>query len=195
MLLMTLPISLAPLGNFQNSSAYYLNNIDQYTCSCEVDKTTSNNNIEVYRGFWLTFLLHLPPLLKDKKFGQINQIKKSKQCRHWHILKFLRNIRNFCKVVYKVAAPKYVQWQNKNGDMKSGQKLEAATRGLHFIQKRLQHRCFPVNIAKVLRTPILKNICKRLFLKIENTNFFKALTYKSYHNFPNVHCKLWIVIC
>ena len=135
MLLMTLPICLAPLGNFQNSSAYYLNNIDQYTCSCEVDRATSNNNIEAYRGFWLTFLLHLPPLLKDKKFGQINQIKKSKQCRHWHILKFLRNIRNFCKVVYKVAAPKYVQWQNKNGDMKSGQKLEAATRGLHFIQK------------------------------------------------------------
>ena len=25
-----------------------------------------------------------------------------------------------------------------------------------FIKKRLQHRCFPVNIAKFLRTPILK---------------------------------------
>ena len=29
---------------------------------------------------------------------------------------------------------------------------------------RLQHTCFPVNIAKFLRTPILKNICERLLL-------------------------------
>ena len=34
----------------------------------------------------------------------------------------------------------------------------------NFINKRLQHRCFPVNIAKLLRLPILKNICKRLLL-------------------------------
>ena len=35
----------------------------------------------------------------------------------------------------------------------------------NFIKKRLQHRCFPVNIAKFLRTPILKNICEQVFLK------------------------------
>ena len=29
----------------------------------------------------------------------------------------------------------------------------------NFIKKRLQHRCFPVNTAKFLRAPILKNIC------------------------------------
>ena len=29
---------------------------------------------------------------------------------------------------------------------------------------RLQHRCFPVNIVKFLRTPVLKNICERLLL-------------------------------
>ena len=29
-----------------------------------------------------------------------------------------------------------------------------------------QRRCFPVNVAKFLRTPILKNICERLLLKI-----------------------------
>ena len=40
--------------------------------------------------------------------------------------------------------------------------------GLHvcnFIKKRLQHRCFPVNIAKFLRTSILNNICEQLLLK------------------------------
>ena len=30
--------------------------------------------------------------------------------------------------------------------------------------KRLQHRCFPVNIAKFLRTLILKKICKQQLL-------------------------------
>ena len=35
----------------------------------------------------------------------------------------------------------------------------------NFIKKILQHRCFPVNIAKLLRTPVLKNICERLLLQ------------------------------
>ena len=34
------------------------------------------------------------------------------------------------------------------------------------VKKRLQLRCFPVNIAKFLRTPILKNICKWLLLSV-----------------------------
>ena len=34
----------------------------------------------------------------------------------------------------------------------------------NVIKKRLQHRCFPVKFAKFLRTPMLKNICKRLVL-------------------------------
>ena len=33
-----------------------------------------------------------------------------------------------------------------------------------FIEKRLQHKCFSMIIAKFLRTLILKNICKRLFI-------------------------------
>ena len=37
----------------------------------------------------------------------------------------------------------------------------------NFIKKRLQHRCFPVNIAKCLRALILKYICERLLLKNE----------------------------
>ena len=34
----------------------------------------------------------------------------------------------------------------------------------NFIKKRPQHRCFPANIAKFLRTVILKNIIERLLL-------------------------------
>ena len=36
----------------------------------------------------------------------------------------------------------------------------------NFIKKRLQLRCFPMNIAKFLRTPVLKNICERLFERL-----------------------------
>ena len=36
----------------------------------------------------------------------------------------------------------------------------------NFLKKRLQHRCFHVNIAKFLRTPILKNIYEQLLLEI-----------------------------
>ena len=35
------------------------------------------------------------------------------------------------------------------------------------MKERLQHRCFPVNIAKSLRTSILKIICKQLLLPLE----------------------------
>ena len=34
-----------------------------------------------------------------------------------------------------------------------------------FIKKRLQHRCFSVNITNFLKTRIMKNICEELFLK------------------------------
>ena len=35
-----------------------------------------------------------------------------------------------------------------------------------FIEKRLQHWCFPLHVRKFLRTPILKNISERLLLTI-----------------------------
>ena len=40
----------------------------------------------------------------------------------------------------------------------------AGLEACNSIKKRLHHRCFLVNIAKLLRTPILKNICKQLLL-------------------------------
>ena len=35
-----------------------------------------------------------------------------------------------------------------------------------FIEKRIQHWCFPLHVRKFLRTPILKNISERLLLII-----------------------------
>ena len=41
-------------------------------------------------------------------------------------------------------------------------RLRSAT----LLKKKLWHRCFPVNFAKFLRTPVLKNICEQLLLTI-----------------------------
>ena len=40
----------------------------------------------------------------------------------------------------------------------------AGLQACNFIKKRLQYKCFCMNIAKFLRRPILKSICERLFL-------------------------------
>ena len=55
--------------------------------------------------------------------------------------------------------------------------------GLQLYWKRLQDRSFHVNIAKFLRTPILKNIYKRLLLMFQRCfeNFFKIVLYPVKH--------------
>ena len=48
----------------------------------------------------------------------------------------------------------------------------AGLKACNFFKKRLQQRCFSVIDAKKLRTPILKDICKRLLLKIYSVLLF-----------------------
>ena len=43
----------------------------------------------------------------------------------------------------------------------------AGLKACNFIKKRLQHGCFLVKFAKLLRAPILKNMCQRLVLLSE----------------------------
>ena len=42
----------------------------------------------------------------------------------------------------------------------------ARLQAYNFIKNRLEHRYFPLNIAKLLKTTVLKNICKWLFLVV-----------------------------
>ena len=43
---------------------------------------------------------------------------------------------------------------------------DAGLKNCDFIEKSLQRRCFPVNIAKLSRTAVLKNICGWLLLQL-----------------------------
>ena len=45
----------------------------------------------------------------------------------------------------------------------------ACLKAWNIIKKIVQHSGFPVNFAKFLRTPSLKNICKRLLLETVNS--------------------------
>ena len=57
---------------------------------------------------------------------------------------------------FAIFTKKHLRWilfLNKNAGLQSW----------NFIKKRLQHRCFPVNVAKFLRTSVLKSTCERLF--------------------------------
>ena len=76
-----------------------------------------------------------------------------------------------------------------------------------FIKRWLQPRCFPVNFAKFLGTPISQNICEQLFLIFgvtfnvwrEQLSGFKALqlVLKGFWlNLYSILCQIYIVsIC
>ena len=54
--------------------------------------------------------------------------------------------------------------------------IKMQARDFNFTKKRLQHRRFPMKFAKLFRTPILKNICKRL-----PSSIFRIFTFLLQH--------------
>ena len=107
----------------------------------------------LYKKFWSIY-----PKVLSVTWLNFTVVKRNSQI--WityHQMKFGKGIisRSSIKKLY-LKIVKQLCWSlflNKNADLQSW----------NFIKKRLQHRCFPVNIAKSLRTPVLKNICERLF--------------------------------
>ena len=65
----------------------------------------------------------------------------------------------FCK---KSCSEKYNNINRKTLVLKSLFNKFTGLQSGNFITKTLQHRCFPVNIVKFLKTSILKDICERL---------------------------------
>ena len=82
----------------------------------------------------------------------------------------------------------------------------------NFIKKRLQHRCFPVNIVKFLKAPVFKNICERLPLIIRSSSSCKFISDKCLYfarfqkkhleevhllrnSQQNVRTIIWLLLC
>ena len=71
------------------------------------------------------------------------------------------------KVFYKNGySERFRNFRRKTPVLECLFKKFAGLKVCNFTKNSLQLRCFPVNIVKCLRTPILKNISKRLLLYI-----------------------------
>ena len=64
----------------------------------------------------------------------------------------------------KWCSKKFCKFPRKITMLESLWKKIAGIQFCNFIKKRLQDRCLPMKFAKLLRTPGLKKICKRLLL-------------------------------
>ena len=67
---------------------------------------------------------------------------------------------------------KISQYPQETPVLESLFKKVAGLQACNFIKKRSQHRCFPMNIAKLLRLTILKSIGKRLLFNCFNGSLF-----------------------
>ena len=117
----------------------------------------------------LEILFEKKPSL-HKKFLSIYREVLSVTWPYFTVLKYTSKISNKVsekynkKVFYKKAVLKYFAiFTGKYLCWSLFFNKYAGLQFCNFIKKRLQHRCFPVNIAKFLRTPVSKNICERLF--------------------------------
>ena len=72
----------------------------------------------------------------------------------------------FADVFLNRCSSKFCNIQRKTPELDSLFNKVASLEACDLIKKRLQLSCFPLNIAKFLRTPILKNICERMLLRV-----------------------------
>ena len=80
-------------------------------------------------------------------------------------------------VLQKKLLLKILQYSQENTRLESLYNKATSIEICNFIKKRLQCRCFPDNIAKFLRTPILKNFCEKLLLGWEGLGIKGEIIY------------------
>ena len=66
--------------------------------------------------------------------------------------------------IEKAVLKSFAKFTGKHLVLESPVKRLAGFKTCNFLKKRLRHRCFPVKIAKFLRTLILMKICEQLLL-------------------------------
>ena len=80
---------------------------------------------------------------------------------YYCVISMLPTLANYFFSIYFINRDSHQRFSIKRGVLQA----------CNFIQKRLKHRCFPLNFAKFLRTLILKNICEQL-LFYQNSDWF-----------------------
>ena len=137
--------------------------------SCLLPSFCNFNSLQILFDGFFEILFEKKPSLR-KKFWSIYREALSVMWSNFTLVKYNYKISNiyhqikFWKIIMnrssiKKLLLKILQYSHKNSCV--GVSLE--TFSPETLLKWLQHRCFPVNIAKILRTLVLKNICERLF--------------------------------
>ena len=109
--------------------------------------TRSKRSQNSYLHFLLYYYMNLIKYGKYRNYGETYRLKRVSSIEHY----------------YLEAATGGV---HKNFVIFTGKYLCYSFFLIRFIEKRLQHWCFPLHVRKCLRTPILKNISYRLLLII-----------------------------
>ena len=104
----------------------------------------------------------------------------------------------FGKILYEFKF-KFSYWIHQKGKFLCSvvSSVVSAIGGLqacNFVKKRLLFSCFPVNIPKILRTPILKNIHEWLLLSFNNFTFIMKTHNQEKHNWDQRFSWVWIGI-
>ena len=99
------------------------------------------------------------------------------------------NLSSFKKIIFKVGTclslSLIFRSSNRRCSVKNGVLKNFTGKHLRWsldllkIQKRLQHKCFPVKFAKLLRISILYNICKQLLLVLAGIQLGHATRQKT----------------
>ena len=106
----------------------------------------------------------------------------------WDIRSFLTYMTPYLQIGKRQPSKKL---SKKRCFLKSENSQKYACVGVSFLiksillNKRLRHRCFPMNFGKFLRTPILKNICERLLL--HTLGFFYKLGWAIAKQLPGLN--------
>ena len=75
-----------------------------------------------------------------------------------------------------VAGAKFCKLHRRTPVFEAFEALSCRPSAYKYFKKKLQRKCFPVKFAKLLRTAIWKNICKRRLLE----EFYKKAVLKNF---------------
>ena len=91
----------------------------------------------------------------------------------WNMLNKLSTSHCFTDIVYCIVSDIANRLVHSRCQYFELRERKTRSRLAAFLKRDSKHRWFPVNVAKFLRTHILKNICKRLLLHVAWYSIFK----------------------
>ena len=64
--------------------------------------------------------------------------------------------------------------------------MKFQTSSQQFTEERLQHRCFPVNSTRILRTPFLLKLLEQLLLNFQAKQYERARNIKAAMSYTSI---------